>query len=217
MGFTDPIGEYVKLSDSVEAMGPVEHWLTEVELGMRQTLYDGMRMGWMTYPQDCDESIELPLPAPTDCPANNRGDWFFSIPAAMAIAVDEIYWTRNCRDAIKHVADGSNKDAIQHFLDFTILQIDNMVKQVQGTLTKQQRCEMTALITIDVHAKDVIKTLVAEKVNSVSAFEWISQLRYYWNEKGGPKGKKSGGKGKPQQNGWSDNGRRPRHKRPRER
>jgi dynein heavy chain len=39
---------------------------------------------------------------------------------------------------------------------------------------------MGALITIDVHAKDVIKTLVAEKVNNVAAFEWISQLRYYW-------------------------------------
>jgi hypothetical protein len=33
---------------------------------------------------------------------------------------------------------------------------------------------MGALITIDVHAKDVIKTLVELKVNDVNAFEWIS-------------------------------------------
>jgi hypothetical protein len=33
---------------------------------------------------------------------------------------------------------------------------------------------MGALITIDVHAKDVIKRLVQQKVTDVTAFEWIS-------------------------------------------
>jgi hypothetical protein len=33
---------------------------------------------------------------------------------------------------------------------------------------------MGALITIDVHARDVIKTLVTDKITDVAAFEWIS-------------------------------------------
>ena len=32
---------------------------------------------------------------------------------------------------------------------------------------------MGALITIDVHAKDVINTLVKNNINDVTAFEWI--------------------------------------------
>jgi hypothetical protein len=32
---------------------------------------------------------------------------------------------------------------------------------------------MGALITIDVHAKDVIKTLVEMKVTDIGVFEWV--------------------------------------------
>ena len=33
---------------------------------------------------------------------------------------------------------------------------------------------------IDVHARDVVQELVDAQVSASSAFEWISQLRYYW-------------------------------------
>ncbi len=39
---------------------------------------------------------------------------------------------------------------------------------------------INALIVIDVHAKDVVGRLYEEKVDDTNAFEWISQLRYYW-------------------------------------
>lgn len=39
---------------------------------------------------------------------------------------------------------------------------------------------MGALITIDVHARDVVRFMVKKGVCSVSDFEWTKQLRYYW-------------------------------------
>ena len=39
---------------------------------------------------------------------------------------------------------------------------------------------INALIVIDVHAKDVVELVKRENVEDVQAFEWISQLRYYW-------------------------------------
>lgn len=40
-----------------------------------------------------------------------------------------------------------------------------------------QRAVLSALIVIEVHAKDVAAKLVKEAVASVNDFEWISQLR----------------------------------------
>jgi dynein heavy chain len=39
---------------------------------------------------------------------------------------------------------------------------------------------INALIVIDVHAKDVVEILYKNNVTDVGSFEWISQLRYYW-------------------------------------
>lgn len=39
---------------------------------------------------------------------------------------------------------------------------------------------INALIVIDVHAIYVVKSLVANNIQDVAAFEWISFLRYYW-------------------------------------
>lgn len=41
---------------------------------------------------------------------------------------------------------------------------------------------MGALITIDVHARDVVQGLVDADVQGVEDFEWVSQLRYYWRD-----------------------------------
>ena len=48
-------------------------------------------------------------------------------------------------------------------------------------LTNLQSTTLGALIVIDVHAKDVIDNLRASKIDDINAFEWISQLRYYWD------------------------------------
>jgi dynein heavy chain len=41
---------------------------------------------------------------------------------------------------------------------------------------------LNALIVIDVHAKVVVEQLRDKEVDDIGAFEWISQLRYYWDD-----------------------------------
>jgi len=51
---------------------------------------------------------------------------------------------------------------------------------VRSNLTDLQRCVIVALITTDVHARDIVEELKQENVQSVYDFNWQKQLRYYY-------------------------------------
>ena len=62
---------------------------------------------------------------------------------------------------------GPPEVAVQTFLDYSLDQIEAMIDLVRGDLDRQQRTLMGALITIDVHARDVVRYMVKTKVGLV--------------------------------------------------
>ncbi len=63
-------------------------------------------------------------------------------------------------------------------------QLGDIVKLVRGDMPKLARVSVGAMVTIDVHSRDVTEELAANGIDSPEDFEWLCQLRYYWQQAG---------------------------------
>ena len=115
------------------------------------------------------------LAAIRDYAVTPRPQWVLRWPAMVVIAVSGIFWAKGVEDGIGAGALGATLDQnTAHLLDLTDL--------VRGELTELERTTLGALITIDVHARDVVAELAGSGVAATSDFEWVKQLRYYWRD-----------------------------------
>ena len=109
--------------------------------------------------------------------AGPREDWVKEWPGQVVLCVSQMYWTLECHEAIP----GGPKGLMEYYT-FLNEQLHKIVALVRGRLTKQQRITLGALVTIDVHARDVVKEMADKGVESENDFNWLAQLRYYWEE-----------------------------------
>ncbi|KAM7230116.1 hypothetical protein CapIbe_018833 [Capra ibex] len=149
-------GEEVQLSFSIYPSSNVEDWLREVENSMKASVRDIIERAVKAYPTML------------------RTQWVLNWPGQVTIAGCQTYWTLEVEEALE-----AGNLSSQLFPQLA-RQLSDLVALVRGSLSRMQRAVLSALIVIEVHAKDVVHKLVQENVVSVHDFEWISQLRYYW-------------------------------------
>jgi dynein heavy chain, axonemal len=135
----------------------VEFWLGEVETRMRASVRE--------------QSLEAIAAYATDA----RTDWVLCWPAMVVLAVSGIYWSKGVEDGVA----GGRMTAV---LDKNTSDLMALTDLVRGQLTPMHRMTLGALITVDVHARDVVADLVACGLVDITDFEWVKQLRYYWRD-----------------------------------
>ncbi|XP_053412126.1 dynein axonemal heavy chain 3 [Nycticebus coucang] len=140
------------------AKGMVEKWLQQVEQMMLASLREVIGLGIEAY-------VQVP-----------RNQWVLQWPGQVVICVSSIYWTREVSEAVV-------ENTLPDFLKKSNDQIAEIVQLVRGKLSSGARLTMGALTVIDVHARDVVARLSEDRVSDLNDFQWISQLRYYWEEK----------------------------------
>ena len=79
------------------------------------------------------------------------------------------------------MSDGSNVNALKDLFKEWVVKLTGLITMVQGELTKTLRQKIMCLITLDTHTRDTIEKLDNENVKKADAFQWQSQLKFYWS------------------------------------
>lgn len=131
----------------------------QVESGMIESIHEVCTQGVETYSQ------------------KPRHEWVLEWPGQVVLVVTAIFWTMDVENAIQSGRCGALKEVSE---DCTS-QLADIVNLVRGDLHKLCRMTLSALVVMDVHARDVVTILAEEKIEGeMNHFSWMCQLRTYW-------------------------------------
>ncbi|KAJ8726572.1 hypothetical protein PYW07_001270 [Mythimna separata] len=155
-------GEVVLLTltiNTAAARGQVEKWLLELEKAMKASVHNVVA-------QSYDDYL-----------FRQRDEWVLIWPGQTVQCIAMTFWTLEVTEAI-HI----NIHAMRTYWEKCNFQISKIVDLVRGHLNLQNRITLGALVVLDVHARDVLMLLIELKVQQDNDFNWLSQIRYYWEE-----------------------------------
>nr|XP_054596285.1 dynein axonemal heavy chain 11 [Nothobranchius furzeri] len=155
--------EYVSFQNECFCNGPVETWLGSLEESMKESvrghLFDAV-------------SVFEDKP---------REQWILEFPAQVALTGSQIWWSNDMELVFRRLEEGF-ESALKDYNKKQVSQLNVLVGLLLGELSPGDRQKIMTICTIDVHARDVVANLIAQKVTTSQSFQWLSQLRHCWNE-----------------------------------
>ena len=143
-----------------QTLGAIENWLTNVEKAMKMSLHKIFKAGR-------DEYETFP-----------RVEWIQKHPAQVISVISQIFFTRSVIEALN---TSTPLDSLVKLRDSMEENLSSLADVVRCQLPRAMRSGIVALITLDVHARDIVSELIGEEVTDESDFEWTKRLRYDWN------------------------------------
>lgn len=144
------------IGKNLKARGSVELWLCALETDMVKSLHKFMKQGVIDY----DDT--------------ERSEWVLRQFGQVVMTVSQIAWARGCEQALRSEAPVASMRA---WYDTQVKQLAQLTKLVRLDLSSIDRQKVVALVTTDVHARDVVKSLLDDAVDSNNDFRWQQQLR----------------------------------------
>ncbi|XP_049715502.1 dynein axonemal heavy chain 9 isoform X3 [Elephas maximus indicus] len=141
----------------------VETWLNHVLTHMKATVRHEMTEGVTAYEE------------------KPREQWLFDYPAQVALTCTQIWWTTEVGIAFSRLEEGY-ENSMKDYYKKQVAQLKTLITMLIGQLSKGDRQKIMTICTIDVHARDVVAKMIAQKVDNAQAFLWLSQLRHRWDD-----------------------------------
>mmetsp|Transcript_23930 Transcript_23930/g.20946 ORF Transcript_23930/g.20946 Transcript_23930/m.20946 type:complete len:444 (+) Transcript_23930:1824-3155(+) len=156
-------GEYVPFMTEIDAMaarGAVEQWLIQVEDMMIASVRDVIGKSYEDYQK------------------KKRKDWVLKRCGQSVLTISMTYWTAETERALRE----KGAKGLKEFQGVCEAMIEDIVQLVRKDIEPLDRLTLEALIVLDVHNKDVVKSLAEAEVSDINDFGWLSQLRYYFED-----------------------------------
>ncbi|CAH8560243.1 unnamed protein product [Schistosoma turkestanicum] len=163
LAMISPEGERVLLGKGLKARGNVEEWLGKVEEAMFTNLRKLMKI------------------AINDFERLHREEWLKAHANQIILTVEQLMWSRDITLILEDPFPEDRFNGLKEYEEKCFTKLNQLAILVRSDLPKLFRSVLCALITIDVHARDIMTELVNSKVDSLDNFDWQRQLRYYWD------------------------------------
>ena len=128
----------------LKARGNVEQWLGLVE----ESMFSSLR--------------KITKAAIADYESKPRHEWATQHPSQVVLAVSQIMWCRDLTEALQREEDVL--EAVKECEEMCFMNLNKLAELVRGVLPKLVRNIIGALITLDVHARDIVTTMVKNEV-----------------------------------------------------
>lgn len=151
--------DFVTKVSTSEARGSVEKWLLQVEEQMLGSVQNEIMLSFENYKTTA------------------RPQWITKWPQMVVLCISQVYWASDVHECLM------GKNQMKQFFKKIQADLTDIVALIRSKdLTNLNRNTIKSLIVIDVHAKDVVEDLVNKNVCSLDDFDWLAQLRYYYED-----------------------------------
>ncbi|XP_046751875.1 dynein heavy chain, cytoplasmic isoform X5 [Diprion similis] len=172
-GIASREGEEVMFNDPVSTTDhpKINEWLSMVEKEMRVTLASSLTKAVQDIKQFKDGNIN-PEAFMT---------WCDKYQAQIIVLAAQILWSEDVEAALHEAQSNPNKNPLERVLtqvEGTLNVLADSVLQEQPAL---RRKKLEHLINEFVHKRTVTRRLLANKVSNPKAFEWLCEMRFYFD------------------------------------
>lgn len=156
-------GETIKIK-RVKALGTsVEKWLQHLQESVAQTVKKSIKEAYLGYKEENEDF--------------KRHRWVMEDYTAQAISVvGSIIWCATTESLLRSDYDEDIQDSLHWWLTENVSQLKELTKLIQGSgLCDRKRKALVALITQDVHYRDISDTLLKKALHY-----GITEKDYIW-------------------------------------
>ncbi|XP_045494772.1 dynein axonemal heavy chain 2 [Colias croceus] len=158
-------GECIEWKYNLVLDGPAEVWLLGLENTMRVVLR---------------EQLILTRAALRKC-RYQREQWINDWPGQLGITCSKIQWTSDCTRTLCRCEIMKEKKPLKKLRKKQNQILSTLQYMSRKEISKILRCKVNALCVIEIHSRDTVDRMYKMGCMTVTAFEWFSQLKFYWD------------------------------------